>query len=234
MVGGGALFFAWGPARALIADANPELIGFYRAVVSDADAVLARHAGWAFDEETFYAVRALRWEELDAVTAAARLLYLNRACFNGLYRVNARGEFNVPWGRYARAPVIDRAVWERARTVLARARIELGDVRDVLRDEGRAGDFVFLDPPYVPVGAYSDFKRYTAAQFRDDDQRALAALVDELAGRGCELVVTNANAALVHELYAGHALEVVATRRSVNARGGGRTGEDVIVHVLPR
>lgn len=231
MIGGGAVFFALAPERGVIADVNPELIGFYRAIVADLDGVIAAYEAWPFDEETFYRLRALQFEELDAVTAAARLLYLNRGCFNGLYRVNRDGGFNVPWGRYKQPYVIERARFEGARAVLARTRIELGDFRALLESEAAAGDFIFLDPPYVPVSAFSDFKRYTRTQFHAPDHVAMADLVRRLAARGCELVVTNSNAPEVHKLYAGFDIRVVPTRRNVNAQGSGRRGEDVIVHV---
>lgn len=231
MLGGGALFFALSPDQALIADINPELIGFYRAVVENLDKLLAQYAAWPFDENTFYEIRALRFEELNNVTAAARLLYLNRACYNGLYRVNRQGHFNVPWGRYKKRFNPDRGQFEAARGVLARARIELGDFRDILEAEAQAGDFVFLDPPYVPISAYSDFKRYTRSQFHEPDHRAMAELVRRLADRGCELVITNSNHPLVHDLYQGYHIEIVPTRRNVNSRAKGRTGEDVIIHV---
>ncbi len=233
MIGGGALFLALAPERALIADVNPELIGFYRAVVENLDAVIAQYSAWPFDEKTFYELRALRFEELDSVTAAARLLYLNRACFNGLYRVNREGNFNVPWGRYKRPYRPDPEQFAVARAALSRARIELGDFRDVLEAEARPGDFIFLDPPYVPVSPYSDFKRYTRTQFKDDDHRDMAALVRRLSERGCELVITNSNHPLVHDLYRGYRIDVIATRRNVNSRANGRTGEDVVIHVPP-
>ena len=98
MIGGGALFFALSPHSALIADSNPELINFYRAVAEHGDKVLITYSSWPFSERMFYELRALQFADLDSITAAARLLYLNRSCFNGLYRVNRQGAFNVPWG----------------------------------------------------------------------------------------------------------------------------------------
>lgn len=233
MIGGGALFFALSPKQALIADVNPELIGFYRTIVTQLDAVLSQYNAWPFDEDTFYELRSLRFEDLDEPTAAARLLYLNRSCFNGLYRVNRDGMFNVPWGRYKKRFEPDRVHFEAARASLARARIELGDFRDVLVDEAAAGDLIFLDPPYVPVSQHSDFKRYTRTQFHDDDHREMAQLVKNLSNRGCKVVVTNSNHPLVHDLYQGYRIEVVQSRRNVNSRASGRTGEDVIVYVPP-
>src|SRR5688572_19047468 len=115
MVGGGAFFFALAPERALIADSNPELINLYRVLVEDMEGLIARYEAWPFAEDFFYALRALRFEDLAPVEAAARTLYLNRACFNGLYRVNKAGGFNVPWGRYKRPPALDRGRFLRAR-----------------------------------------------------------------------------------------------------------------------
>lgn len=231
MIGGGALFFALSPEHALIADANPELINFYRSIVDDLDGVVTAYQGWAFDEATFYALRALRFADLDPVDAAARLLYLNRSCFNGLYRVNGEGHFNVPWGRYKKRYEIDTERFAAARATLRRARIELGDYANLLKEEARAGDFIFLDPPYVPISDYSDFKRYTCHQFRDQHHVEMAALAKELSERGCDVLITNSNHHLVHDLYRGYSLKIVATRRNVNAKGNGRVGEDVIIYV---
>ena len=231
MVGGGALFFALAPQRALIADSNPELVNFYRAIVRDLDNLIATYEGWTFDEKTFYELRALRFSDLDSTTAAARLLYLNRSCFNGLYRVNRSGDFNVPWGRYKRPYKIEIERFEAARNVLSRTRIELGDFSDVLENEAAGGDLVFLDPPYVPISAYSDFKRYTKQQFQSADHVRMAKLVRSLSERGCETIITNSNHSLVHDLYQGYQIRVIPTRRNVNSRAEGRTGEDVIIHV---
>lgn len=231
MIGGGALFFALAPEGALIADANPELINFYRIVVDDLDGLIAQYDSWPFNESTFYELRALRFDDLDSTTAAARLLYLNRACFNGLYRVNRDGQFNVPWGRYRRRYVIEVDRFRAAREVLRRTRIELGDFAEILRSEAVAGDFIFLDPPYVPISEYSDFKRYTRQQFYAEDHVRMAQLVRELSVRGCEIIITNSNQALVHDLYRGYRVEIIPTRRNVNSRADGRSGEDVVIHV---
>jgi len=231
MIGGGALFFALAPHRSLIADINPELVNFYRAIVEDLNGVIAAYRGWKFDEATFYSLRALKFSDLDQATSAARLLYLNRSCFNGLYRVNRDGQFNVPWGRYKKPYEIDVERFAAARSVLRRAQIELGDFSAVLEAEARSGDFIFLDPPYVPISAYSDFKRYTRDQFHNCQHAAMAALARSLADRGCDVLVTNSNHPLVHDLYRGYSSEIVATRRNVNSKGNGRVGEDVIIYV---
>jgi DNA adenine methylase len=148
-----------------------------------------------------------------------------------LYRVNRSGEFNVPWGKYKRPYKIDMMRFETAREILRRARIELGDFSEVLDSETEEGDLVFLDPPYVPVSNYSDFKRYTRQQFHSSDHVRMAELVRVLAQRGCHVIVTNSNHPLVHDLYRDYDIEVVQTKRSVNSQGHGRSGEDVIINV---
>lgn len=230
MIGGGALFFALGPHRAVISDTNPELINLYRAIVSDMDGVVAQYEQWPFCEQTFYDLRKLSFDNLSPVEAAARTIYLNRACYNGLYRVNRKGQFNVPWGKYKRPYKIDQVKLTQARQALARAEILLGDYRSVARSVAGDRDFVFFDPPYVPVGPYSDFKRYTPTQFNNGDHMQMASLVHELVGRGCYVVITNSNHPLVHDLYRSYHIEVVPTRRNVNSRANGRFGEDVIIY----
>lgn len=234
MIGGGALFFALAPARSMIADVNPELINFYRTIVEDLEGVVFRYNQWGFDEKTYYELRQLRFEDIDRVTAAARLLYLNRSCFNGLYRVNRQGQFNVPWGKYKKPYVIDVERFKIAREVLRRSRIELADFRELLDAEATSGDFIFLDPPYVPISKNADFKRYTREQFYDADHVSMAQLVERLSERGCDILIANSNHSLVHDLYQGYQIDVVPTRRNVNSRGDARKGEDVLIYVPAR
>lgn len=228
-LGGGAFYFHLRPAQAVIADSNGELIAMYRAVAADADAVFEALQVMEHTEEFYYQVRALDWTTLTATEAAARTLFLNRTCFNGLYRVNRKGQFNVPFGRYTKLSLPDLAQLRSAAGVLRSAEIIQGDYLDVLGRYASPGDLVFLDPPYVPVGLYSDFKRYTKEQFSEDDHRRLAAEVRRLAGLGCHVLLTNSNHPLVHELYEGFTVEVIPTKRFINSRGNGRTGEDALV-----
>ena len=231
MIGGGALFMALSPSNALIADSNPELINLYRSLVADMEGLIRQYESWPFDEGFFYKLRAEQFEGLSPVYAAARTLYLNRACFNGLYRVNRSGGFNVPWGRYKKPFLIDREQFSATREVLANAEIKLGDFREVLSANAKAGDFIFLDPPYVPVSPFADFKRYTRTQFHDQDHHDLAQLAKTLSSRGCDILITNSNHPLVHDLFRDYRVEIVPTKRNVNSNGSGRTGEDVIIYV---
>lgn len=233
-VGGGALFFALAPAEAVIGDSNPELVNLYRQVATNVDAVLGHLEGMTVSREAFYAERALDWWSLDPARAAARTIYLNKTCFNGLYRVNRRGAFNVPYGRFATPPrLADAPRLRAAAEVLRRATIVEGDWRTTVRAHARSGDLVFLDPPYLPLTATSDFKRYTADQFREDDHRAMVPVVHELAARGCHVLLTNANHPLLRELFPEAEITVVPTRRHVNCRGDSRRGEDAILSLRP-
>lgn len=231
--GGGALFFALRPQFAILSDSNPDLISFYTAIRDDVESVIRIAKRFKTDEDSFYEIRSLDPERLDAAERAARLLYLNRTCFNGLYRVNRQGQFNVPYGRYKNPRVCDEEALFSASAALANATLLCADYRDVLREQARPRDFVFLDPPYVPISKNADFKRYTKEQFREDDHRALADQVDRLQRIGCSVIITNSNHPLVADLYAKHDLQVVQTRRNINCDGSRRTGEDVIVVVQP-
>ena len=231
MIGGGALFFALSPQNAMIADSNPELINLYRAVRDHAFEVAKQYAEWRFDEGLFYELRALNFADLEPVTAAARTIYLNRSCFNGLYRVNKSGAFNVPWGRYKKPYEMDVANLKAAQEALRKSDIHLGDFRTILLREAKKGDFIFLDPPYVPISKHADFKRYTREQFCDDDHRQMAELVTNLSERGCDVLITNSNHPLVHDLYRGYQIEIIQTKRNVNSKNNGRTGEDTVIYV---
>ncbi len=132
MIGGGALFFALGPQAALVADSNPELINLYTTVRDAPLDLVSIYDAWDFSEEQFYELRSLDFEELEPLEAAARTVYLNRSCFNGLYRVNRKGQFNVPWGKYKSKHSLNVKNLLAAQEVLKSAKIEMGDFRSVL------------------------------------------------------------------------------------------------------
>ena len=231
--GGGALFFDLEPQNAVIADSNPELINCYQQVANNLPAVIEELGKFSNTEEQFYATRALEWEMLSPEKAAARMIFLNKTCFNGLYRVNRKGQFNVPYGKYKNPTICDEKNLQLASKLLKKSRIICGDYLDVLDKEAKAGDFVFLDPPYVPISEYGDFKRYTKEQFYEEDHVALAEKVKELYAKGVYVILTNSNHPLVQELYKDFELEVVPTKRHISCDGEKRTGEDVIVKAFP-
>lgn len=232
--GGGAMFFALQPENAVIADSNPELINMYRQVASHVEDVIKYLRTYENTSEMFYAVRSLEWTALPKAEAAARTIYLNRTCFNGLYRVNKQGRFNVPFGRYKNPKICDEEGLRAASEVLKKAEILCGDYILVLEHYAQPGDFVFLDPPYLPISEYSDFKRYTKEQFYEEDHIELARMVMTLHERGCHILLTNSNHPLVHELYAPFTIDVIQTKRHISCNGSTRKGEDVIVTIPPK
>ena len=233
-VGGGALFFAVAPDNGVIADSNPELINLYKTVANNVEGVIDALRQFRNEEAQFYATRALDWKSLPEADAAARTLYLNRCCFNGLYRVNRSGQFNVPFGHYKNPKLLDIEGLHAASQILRKTDILCGDYKEVLQETAKAGDFIFLDPPYLPVSAYSDFKRYTKEQFYEEDHVELAAEIMRLHELGCTVLLTNSNHPLVHEQYRDYKIEVVKTRRHISSKASARSGEDVIVNIPPK
>lgn len=200
--GGGAMLFAMQPENAIIADSNPELINMYRQIADNVDDVIEYLKKYENTSEMFYAVRGQEWTALPKAEAAARTIFLNRTCFNGLYRVNKQGKFNVPFGRYKNPKICDEENLYAVSAILKKTEILCGDYLLVLEHYAQSGDFIFLDPPYLPISEYADFKRYTKEQFYEEDHVELAKLVMRLHERGCHVVLTNSNHPLVHELYA--------------------------------
>lgn len=233
-VGGGALFFALNPNQAIIADSNPELINTYREVADHVSEVIQYLSQYKNTKEDFYSARELDWTKLPKAQAAARMLYLNKTCFNGLYRVNRNGKFNVPYGKYKSPNYCDKDALYAASELLKHTTIVCGDYASVLKEYARKGDFIFLDPPYLPVSEYADFKRYTKEQFYEEDHVLLAKEVERLQELGCYVILTNSNHPLVHELYAPYKIEVVQTKRYISCNGNSRKGEDVIVTISPK
>ena len=232
--GGGALYFSLRPEGGVIADSNPELINLYRSVAKSVEVVIKRLRSCPNTEDAFYAMRALDWTQMEPADAAARTIFLNRTCFNGLYRVNKSGGFNVPFGRYKNPKILDEDALRAASALLVKSTIIQGDYKTVLAEHAAPGDFVFLDPPYLPVSKYADFKRYTKEQFYEEDHIELAQEVDRLQQIGCHVLLTNSNHPLVHELFGQYKIEVIQTKRYISCNGGSRKGEDIIVSVPPR
>lgn len=177
-------------------------------------------------------MRAQDWKELPKAEAAARMIYLNKTCFNGLYRVNRQGRFNTPFGRYKNPNICDIEHLHAASDILKNATIICGNYLDVLNKYASPGDFIFLDPPYIPVSKYGDFKRYTKEQFYEKDQIQLSEEFHRLYNLGCSVILTNSHHPLVEQLYIDFPQDVISTRRSISSKGTSRSGEDLIVTAI--
>ncbi|MCB9746193.1 MAG: DNA adenine methylase [Alphaproteobacteria bacterium] len=228
-IGGGALFFAERPRMALLSDANGELIDTYRAVRDCPEEVIAELEQHVYDKDYYYEMRAWDASRAPLWQRAARMIFLNRTGFNGLYRVNRAGQFNVPFGRYSNPTICDA---ENLRACsLALRGVELAHQGfEAALSLAEPGDFVYFDPPYVPLTPTSSFTSYVPGGFGLAEQEQLAEVFATLAARGVSVMLSNSDTELVRELYRGFHLEEVRARRSVNAQGGGRgkVGELVV------
>ncbi len=220
-VGGGAVFFHLLPAEAILIDDNPELVNFYRVLKGSVDALVADMRKHRSDADYFYRIRAVNTESLDEVARASRFLYLNKTAYNGLYRVNRKGEFNVPFGRYRNPRIVDEENLRLVSAALGRAEIILGDFGQAL-DYAAPGAFVYLDPPYDPLSSTSRFTSYTSGSFGEADQLRLARVFRELDRAGCLLMLSNSDTPFIRRLYAGYDATVVPARRAINCRADRR------------
>ncbi|MCB5953954.1 Dam family site-specific DNA-(adenine-N6)-methyltransferase [Enterococcus sp. CWB-B31] len=235
-IGGGALYFHLQPKNAIIADTNEELINMYKTVVNDVEGLIYLLNQMINDKEFFLLVRAEKVENLTEVERAARMIYLNRTCFNGLYRVNKKGQFNVPFGNYSNPKICDQDNLRSASKLLKTATIICADYKQVLDKYCKAGDFIFLDPPYLPISKYSDFKRYTKEQFYIEDHKELADIAHNMRNRACTVVITNSNHEMVYDLFSHErtTITVYSTSRRINSDASKRTGEDVVIELDPK
>lgn len=226
-VGGGALFFELarrgllGRKKAYLSDNNANLIDTYRAVRDDVDGVIelltahkARH-----NEEYYYQVRATVPESLSE--RGARIIYLNKTCFNGLFRENSRGEFNVPCGRYKNPLICDADNLRACAEALRKTKLEVRPFETVLK-HAKPGDLVYFDPPYVPLSKTSSFTSYDKAGFGEKEQRRLAEVFAQLDRKDVSVLLSNSMTDLVRELYGDYEIDAILATRLVNSRADRR------------
>jgi DNA adenine methylase len=199
-LGGGAMYFAGRPSKAVLSDLNRTLITTYEALQSDVEKVISTLRQYPYDEDFFVELRATRPRVPHRV--AARLIYLNKAAFNGLYRENLRGEFNVPFGRYTNPGICQEQRLRAAAAALKGARLVSGDFEAVV-SSARRGDLVYFDPPYITGHSNNGFMKYNASLFAWPDQTRLAASANALREKGVIVVISNAAHPSIARLYEG-------------------------------
>lgn len=220
-LGGAAVFFALEPRKAALSDINADLIGTYKALRDDLPGVIRHLAKHEATEEHYYAVRAQDPAGLSPAASAARFIYLNRTCFNGLYRVNRSGKFNVPFGRYKNPRICHEENLEAVSEALQDVDLRVMSAFDSAR-RARRGDLVYFDPPYDPISPTASFTAYTSGGFGREQQVELAQLFTLLAKRGVHVVLSNSDTPFIRELYRDFEVSQVMARRAINARGSGR------------
>lgn len=222
-MGGGAVFFALANQGrfqdAMLGDRNPALVEAYRVVrnqVEDLIEALQIHANHGKDEDYFYEMRGKEPEKMSRVERVARLIFLNKTCFNGLYRVNRKGRFNVPFGRYKKPRVLDESRLRAASSALKRATIVECDF-ERLAIQATKEDAVYFDPPYVPVSSSSSFTAYDAHPFGPDEHARLTEVYRRLCRRGVPALLSNSDCPATRELYRGLAVKTVNATRAINS-----------------
>lgn len=224
-IGGGALFFRMQPEDAVISDINERLIDAYTAIRDELPALmelLERHSN-KHSRDYYYRARERfnHGRNLSVVERASLMIYLNKTCFNGLYRENRRGDFNVPIGSYVNPTVFREENLLAVSRQLQNTEICVRSFEHVLQN-AREGDFVYFDPPYVPLSATSSFTSYVGAGFDLQMQQRLAEVFTELAHRGCYVFLSNSDSPVVRELYKGWRMENIRAGRAISAKGSAR------------
>ncbi|BAW80217.1 DNA adenine methylase [Candidatus Nitrosoglobus terrae] len=201
-VGGGAVFFDLLPQKAALSDLNQELVITYNVIKNEVDGLIKSLKKHPYHKEYYLNIRAKKVEDLSHIEIASRFIYLNRTGFNGLYRVNKRGEFNVPLGRYTHPLICDEENLHCVSKVLQNTTIKCQDYKEVLK-QAKKGDFIYFDPPYFPMSKTASFTAYTAAGFLEKEQLALRDTFVALSKRGCFVMLSNSDTPFINEIYSG-------------------------------
>lgn len=224
-IGGGALFFHYSPEQSTLIDINEELTNTYTVIKYQTDELIADLHKHIYEKDYYYQIRNVdrtdEYKSWSDVRRASRLIYLNKCCFNGLYRVNSKGEFNTPMGRYKNPKIVDETNLKACSQALAKAEIVNGSFLEV---ESRVSknDFVYFDPPYAPLNATSNFTGYSQKGFDHQMQLSLRDLCDRLNDRGVRFMVSNSNAPLILDLYQNYKIELVYATRAINSKANKR------------
>ncbi|WP_019421006.1 DNA adenine methylase [Paenibacillus sp. OSY-SE] len=234
-IGGAALLFNIAPERAVINDVNPELINLYRTIKQQPDQLIGALRIHRNEESYYYEVRA--WDRdaeayarLSPVERAARLIFLNRTCYNGLYRVNASGQFNVPFGKYKQPDIVQEETIRDISAYFNRTdiRITEGDFNAAVNG-AQAGDFVYFDPPYDVLTKTAAFTSYAKEGFGREEQRRLAEVFRDLSDRGVYVMLSNHATDFILELYADFHIHIVQARRNINSKASARGNVDEVL-----
>jgi DNA adenine methylase len=226
-VGGGAMFFDLKPKKAVLSDMNLELVTAYNVIKKDFGKLVKKlkYHKLRDNKEYFLKIRSKDLKKLSDVEIAARFIYLNRTCFNGMYRVNSKGGFNVPYGKNKNPLICDEDNIEKVSRSLKNIQIFHRDYKKVL-SKAKKGDFIYFDPPYYPVNRTSSFTNYTKEGFMEKEQIELRDTFLELHKRGCFVMLSNSNTPFINKLYSKLDKKITINKvyatRAINSKGSGR------------
>ncbi len=234
-VGGGALFFALQPKNAVINDFNSDLINTYEVIRDELEPLLQLLSSYKNDVNFYYKIRELdrnpdKFGKLSSTEKAARIIYLNKTCYNGLFRVNSAGEFNSPFGYYRNPNIVNETVLRAVSTYLRSADVKLlcGDFEKAVKN-AKKGDFVYFDPPYDPVSQSSNFTGYTSVGFDREEQIRLKKLCDALHKKGVKFLLSNSATRFILDLYKDYHIEIVSAKRIINSNANLRGSVDEVL-----
>ena len=233
-IGGGAVLFNLQPKNAIINDFNEELINVYQVIKDNLDELIADLKKHKNEAEYFYSIRSLdrngEFKKLTAVQRASRVIFLNKTCFNGLYRVNNAGEFNSPFGRYKNPNIVNEPTLKAVNKFLNSNNIEIisGDYSEILKNADKKC-FVYLDPPYHPISESSNFTGYVQGGWNIYDQVDLKTACDELHKKGVKFLLSNSSAEFIKDLYKDYKITIVKANRAINSNGADRGEVDEVL-----
>lgn len=222
-LGGGAIFFHLLPEKAILTDINPELINCYLCVKNEVEKLIELLEEHQYNhalspKEYYYKMRRL-WGEGNPVERAARLIYLNKTCYNGLYRENSQGKFNVPMGNYKFPKICHPELLRSVSVALKKAEIAVSSFENVLNFAKSSEDFVYFDPPYYPLSSTSNFTAYSRYNFNESEQIKLRDTFAELARRGVKVMLSNSDCSFIRELYKDFNISEISATRAINSNG---------------
>lgn len=235
-LGGGAVLFSLQPKNAIVNDLNADLMLVYEVIRDNVELLIAALEQHENTPEYFYNIRDLdrnkdAYREMSSIERASRIIYLNKTCYNGLFRVNASGEFNSPFGHYKNPNIVNAPVLRAGSKYLSANNIQLFhmDFEEVLRQVPRGG-FVYLDPPYDPVSDTASFTGYNRGGFDREEQERLKRCCDELTERKVRFLLSNSATSFIRELYTGYTVEIVHAKRAINSDASKRGAvEEVLI-----
>lgn len=223
-VGGGAIFFEISPKNSVISDLNKELITTYKVIKDSVNELILKLKTFENTKNFFLKVREQNTNVLEPLDIAARFIYLNKTAFNGMYRVNKSGKFNVPYGRYDNPLICDEENLLNVSQILTKVEIHHRNYKDVL-NYAKTGDFIYFDPPYHPLNPTSTFTSYTSNGFTENDQTELRNTFEELSLRGCFVLLSNSDTDFINNLYRNIInvrIQKVYAGRAINSNGSKR------------
>ncbi len=231
-VGGGALFFATRPTQAVLSDVNGELMNLYRVIKDQVEALIEDLGKHRYEKEYFYSVRNIdrdpEYQNWSDVERASRLIYLNKTCFNGLFRVNSKGYFNTPFGRYVNPKILDADNLRACALALSHAEIRTGEF-ECIEQSLEPDDFIYLDPPYVPISPTANFTGYSKEGFDLTMQTRLLEFCRRLNAKKIRFMLSNSSAPWVVESYREFSIEFVSVPRAINSKADGRSNVQEIL-----